>query len=85
MFEVDGNGKTTGTNDIEVEAPKLGEVGLERMIEVALQYNVMQLKSVQKMRRAIRLRKITEDKASKKVYKKVEPLLKLLREAGKFE
>lgn len=76
-------GKDVGTN-AAVKPPKLGDVDLEHMIEVALKYNIMQLKSVQKMRRAIRLQKITEDKAAAKVFKKVQPLLTLLREAGKI-
>ena len=76
-------GKDVGPN-AAVKPPKLGDVDLEHMIEVALKYNIMQLKSVQKMRRAIRLQKITEDKAAAKVFKKVQPLLTLLREAGKI-
>merc|ERR1711907_227921 len=70
--------------DSAIEPPKLGDVDLEKMIEIALKYNVMQLKSVQKMRRAIRLRKISEEKAAAKVFKKVQPLMALLREVGKI-
>lgn len=36
------------------------------------------------MRQAVRKRKITEEKAKLKVFDKVKPLLKLLREAGKI-
>lgn len=77
-------GKSPIANTKSVEPLKEGDVDLEKMIEIALKYNVMPLKSVQKMRRAIRLRKITEENASSKVFKKVHPVLSLLRELGKI-
>jgi len=80
-----GDGKNSPVANDKAAAPlKEGDVDLENMIEIALKYNVMPLKSVQKMRRAIRLRKITEEKASTKVFKKIHPVLSLLRELGKI-
>ena len=57
---------------------------LEQMVTYAMEYNVMSLKNVQKMRQAVRKRKTTEDKAKAKIFEKVKPLLNLLREAGKI-
>ena len=57
---------------------------LEQMVTYAMEYNIMSLKNVQKMRQAVRKRKTTEDKAKAKIFEKVQPLLNLLREAGKI-
>merc|ERR1711975_36823 len=77
--EVSSSGETNTAAEVDVST-----LDLEQMIEYAMEYNIMSLKNVQKMRQAVRKRKITEEKAKLKVFDKVKPLLKLLREAGKI-
>ena len=74
---VPGEGESPAT-------PSLEDIEFETMIDVAMKYNIMPLKSVQKMRKAIRTRKTTEEKAKTRVYEKLKPLLKLLKEVGKL-
>jgi len=77
--EVSSSGETNTAAEVDVST-----LDLEQMIEYAMEYNIMSLKNVQKMRQAVRKRKTTEEKAKLKVFDKVKPLLKLLREAGKI-
>ena len=87
VAEVTASGTVESGDPREGESPAtppLEDIEFETMIDVAMKYNIMPLKSVQKMRKAIRTRKTTEEKAKTRVYEKLKPLLKLLREVGKL-
>eukprot|EP00943_MAST-04B_sp_MAST-4B-sp1_P003551 g3551.t1 len=78
------NVEVSSSGESATEGVDISTLDLEDMISYAMEYNIMSLKNVQKMRQAVRKRKTTEEKAKIKVFKKIEPLLRLLKEAGKI-
>ena len=76
--------EVSSSGEAATEEVDISTLDLEDMISYAMEYNIMSLKNVQKMRQAVRKRKTTEEKAKIKVFKKIEPLLRLLKEAGKI-
>lgn len=76
--------EVSASGESKVASVDIDTLNLEQMVTYAMEYNIMSLKNVQKMRQAVRKRKTTEDKAKAKIFEKVKPLLNLLREAGKI-
>eukprot|EP00944_MAST-04C_sp_MAST-4C-sp1_P014021 g14021.t1 len=76
--------EVAATGEAKPASVDIDTLDLEQMVTYAMEYNIMSLKNVQKMRQAVRKRKTTEDKAKAKIFEKVQPLLNLLREAGKI-
>ena len=61
-MEVSSSGEAA-SEEVDISA-----LDLEDMISYAMEYNIMSLKNVQKMRQAVRKRKTTEKKAKTKVF-----------------